>query len=89
MKYTKDITNIIDFPGEYDIKGNKIKVIEVSWLLQYIITEDKGITAIISHPDTLQHDLMSNVKTRLLTSEAIKQDLEKLELEGEVQVLGS
>lgn len=85
MRYKKQATHIVDYPGEYDIdgvgvfcflgKGNK---------LSFLIDDQGEKFALIQTPDVLEsHTELSSATAWLYTDDAVCNKFEQLELEGE------
>ncbi len=88
MKYEKSDNVVVDFPGEYDIRGFGIEVVEEKELLHFIITKDDLKFAVVSHKKALTNEKMDeSILTRVLSEEALREQLEKHELEWDVVIL--
>ncbi len=88
MNYKKSEEIIIDFPWEYDVRGLGIEVIEEKDLLHFIISKEDLRFAIISHKKALSNENVNETITSwILTDEALKEHLEKNELEWDIFIL--
>lgn len=88
MLYDKSPQVLIDYPGEYDIKGVFIKAIaDKKGKLNYILVEDKKSFAIVQSPRALDEDEISDASTIYYTDDAVEKKLDKLELEAKREKL--
>lgn len=84
MRYHEGEILIVDYPGEYDIKGWTIKVfVGQNQKLNYLIQGNNKKFWIIQSPDVLELEEVDRMDTWLYLWEAIEKKLDQLELEGE------
>jgi len=84
MRYHEGEIIIIDYPGEYDIKGWTIKAfVGQNQKLNYLIQGNNKKFWIIQSPDVLELEEVDCMDTWLYLWEAIEKKLDQLELEGE------
>lgn len=84
MKYHSGELIIIDYPGEYDIKGRTIKVFRgQNGKLNYLVQGNNKKFWIIQSPDVLEFEEVDGMDTWLYLWESIEKKLDQLELEGE------
>lgn len=84
MRYHEGEIIIIDYPGEYDIKGWTIKAfVGQNQKLNYLIQGNNKKFWIIQSPDVLELEEVDRMDTWLYLWEAIEKKLDQLELEGE------
>lgn len=84
MRYHEGEIIIVDYPGEYDIKGWTIKAfIGQNQKLNYLIQGNNKKFWIIQSPDVLELEEVDRMDTWLYLWEAIEKKLDQLELEGE------
>ena len=83
MRYDKSTTDLIDFPGEYDIRGITIQCFLGNQdKLNYLINYAWDVFAIIQSPDVLENNTdLAVAKTWLYTSENVVEKIDQLELE--------
>lgn len=84
MRYHEGEIIIVDYPGEYDIKGWTIKAfVGQNQKLNYLIQGNNKKFWIIQSPDVLELEEVDRMDTWLYLWEAIEKKLDQLELEGE------
>lgn len=84
MRYHEGEIIIVDYPGEYDIKGWTIKAfVGQNQKLNYLIQGNNKKFWIIQSPDVLELEDVDRMDTWLYLWEAIEKKLDQLELEGE------
>ena len=84
MRYHEGEIIIVDYPGEYDIKGCTIKAfVGQNQKLNYLIQGNNKKFWIIQSPDVLELEEVDRMDTWLYLWEAIEKKLDQLELEGE------
>lgn len=84
MRYHEGEILIVDYPGEYDIKGWTIKAfVGQNQKLNYLIQGNNKKFWIIQSPDVLELEEVDRMDTWLYLWEAIEKKLDQLELEGE------
>ncbi len=84
MRYHEGEIMIVDYPGEYDIKGWTIKAfVGQNQKLNYLIQGNNKKFWIIQSPDVLELEEVDRMDTWLYLWEAIEKKLDQLELEGE------
>ena len=84
MRYHEGEILIVDYPGEYDIKGWTIKsFVGQNQKLNYLIQGNNKKFWIIQSPDVLELEEVDRMDTWLYLWEAIEKKLDQLELEGE------
>ncbi len=84
MRYHEGEIIIVDYPGEYDIKGWTIKAfVGQNQKLNYLIQGNNKKFWIIQSPDVLELEEVDCMDTWLYLWEAIEKKLDQLELEGE------
>ena len=89
MKYGADAHMHIDFPGEYDVKGVSIVCIESSERLHFMVHGEWHSFCLAQHRSLLDSKDLEEVDTWIVTDASIKSQLEAMEMEGEVVVLGA
>ena len=83
-RYEKVGYTLIDYPGEYDIKGVVIKCFIGKWdKLNYIINLKGKKIGLFQSPEVLANDEVGDVNTWLYTDDRIAKKLDQLELEWE------
>lgn len=87
MRYGEDPSSRVDFPGEYDIRGIGIVCREAQQLLHYIIRVEDERYAIIQDPAALEVQETEPVDFWLCTTQACKETVENMELEGQPLLL--
>ena len=84
MRYHEGEITVIDYPGEYDIKGRTIKAfIGQNQKLNYLIQGNNKKFWIIQSPDVLELEEVDGMDSWLFLWENIEKKLDQLELEGE------
>lgn len=84
MRYHEGEIIIVDYPGEYDIKGWTIKAfVGQNQKLNYLIQGNNKKFWIIQSPDVLELEEVDRMDTWLYLWDAIEKKLDQLELEGE------
>lgn len=84
MRYHEWDITVVDYPGEYDIKGRTIKAfVGQNQKLNYLIQGNNKKFWIIQSPDVLELEEVDGMDTRLYLWEAIEKKIDQLELEGE------
>lgn len=84
MRYHEGEILIVDYPGEYDIKGWTIKAfVGQNQKLNYLIQGNNKKFWIIQSPDVLELEEVDRMDIWLYLWEAIEKKLDQLELEGE------
>lgn len=88
VRYGKNESNEIDFPGEYDVSGTTIKCIEADDALHYTIMTDKEKVVILQKSAALEVTNFEAVDLWICADASIRKEIEGLELTGEIIVLG-
>ena len=84
MRYNEDEICIVDYPGEYDIRGWTIKAfVGQNAKLNYLIQGNGKKFWIIQSSDVLELEEVDGMDTWLYLGESIEKKLDQLELEGE------
>ena len=82
MRYEKLDYALVDYPGEYDIRGVVIECfLGANNKLNYVITINDKKIGIIQSPDILDLDEVGDVNCRLYQDDAIANKIDQLELE--------
>lgn len=79
---------VIDYPGEYELAGY-IVLAWVDWKnqMQYSIRYDQKKIAFIQSAEGLDSDMITDMQTRFVTKESLKDLIAMRELEGTVMLL--
>ncbi len=88
VRYGDTKTPVVDFPGEYDIAGISIRCIEAGNVLHYVISHDDAHTAILQSAAALEVAKFDGIDLRVCADMSIKNEIEALEMEGDIQILG-
>lgn len=88
MRYGEDPASRVDFPGEYDIHGIGIVCKEAAGLLHFVIRIDDERYALIQDPAALETQESEPIDFWLCTTQASKDAIEHMELEGQTVLLG-
>lgn len=88
MNYGIHDLKTVDFPGEYDINDVAINCFEAEDMLSYIIRIDDQQVAILQNSAILEVANFDGVDEWVCANSSIKEELENLELEGDITVLG-
>ena len=84
MRYNEGELCIVDYPGEYDIRGRTIKAfVGQNAKLNYLIQGNGKKFWIIQSSDVLELEEVDGMDTWLYLGESIEKKLDQLELEGE------
>ena len=84
MRYNEGEVCIVDYPGEYDIRGWTIKAfVGQNAKLNYLIQGNGKKFWIIQSSDVLELEEVDGMDTWLYLGEFIEKKLDQLELEGE------
>lgn len=84
MRYNEGEICIVDYPGEYDIRGWTIKAfVGQNAKLNYLIQGNGKKFWIIQSSDVLELEEVDGMDTWLSLGESIEKKLDQLELEGE------
>ena len=84
MRYNEGEICIVDYPGEYDIRGWTIKAfVGQNAKLNYLIQGNGKKFWIIQSSDVLELEEVDGMGTWLYLGESIEKKLDQLELEGE------
>lgn len=84
MRYNEGEICIVDYPGEYDIRGWTIKAfVGKNAKLNYLIQGNGKKFWIIQSSDVLELEEVDGMDTWLYFGESIEKKLDQLELEGE------
>ncbi|MFC2495152.1 MAG: hypothetical protein ACFNWZ_03080 [Candidatus Absconditicoccaceae bacterium] len=84
MRYNEGEICIVDYPGEYDIRGWTIKAfVGQNAKLNYLIEGNGKKFGIIQSSDVLELEEVDGMDTWLYLGESIEKKLDQLELEGE------
>ena len=84
MRYNEGEICIVDYPGEYDIRGWTIKAfVGQNAKLNYLILGNGKKFWIIQSSDVLELEEVDGMDTWLYLGESIEKKLDQLELEGE------
>ncbi len=84
MRYNEGEICIVDYPGEYDIRGWTIKAfVGQNAKLNYLIQGNGKKFWIIQSSDVLELEEVDGMDTWLYLGESIEKKLDQLELEGE------
>ena len=89
MRYETEVSHakIIDFPGEYDVDGISIICFEADKKLSYIFTLGEERVALLQNAAPLEIISFDGIQTWLCMNESIKDEIERLEMEGEIQMI--
>ena len=87
MRYGKTQTNIVEFPWEYDIAGVSVVCFEADKKLSYVLAWNGDRVALLQNPAALEVASFDSIDTWICVDEAVKEEVERLEMEGEVIVL--
>ena len=87
-KYGDDLKHIVDFPGEYDIAGYAIRCIEADGKLHFVFSAEDKQYALLQNPAALEVTNFENIDVWICGDAEIKEEIERLEYEGELVVLG-
>lgn len=87
MRYGKQQTTIVDYPGEYDIEWISIRCVEADGMLSYIVHLDNKQIAVLHNSAPLEKYSFDNIDVWLCLDDSIKDDVWRMEMEGEVRVL--
>ncbi len=87
MRYDLSKNKVVDFPGEYDIEGYGIVCFDAGDSLHYQLIIEDEVVVIIQDPALLEKESLGDVDTRLCTSEACKEAIERDELEGNIIIM--
>lgn len=87
--YEKDRESIIDYPWEYELSWYHIFAFSNPWndLLSYIISFKNNNIAFVQCKEILDDDRIADMDTWYVTSDSLRDQIEKRELEGEIQLL--
>lgn len=88
MNYGESNTNVISFPWEYDINDVTIKCIDAGDLLHYVVHIEWTWIAILQSSAALEKENIEGIDQWIVANEEIKKEIENLELEGEMTVIG-
>ncbi len=88
MNYGIHDLKTINFPGEYDINNTSVVCVEADDVLSYIIRIDGKQVALLQNSAVLEVANFDGVQERVCADKKIKEELESLELEGDIMVLG-
>ncbi len=88
MNYGIHDLKTVNFPGEYDINDVAITCFEADDVLSYIVRIDDQQVALLQNSAILEVANFDGVDERVCANASIKEELESLELEGEITVLG-
>lgn len=77
----------VDFPGEYDINWVAIECFEADGVLSYLLRIDDKLVALLQNSAILEVANFDSVDEWICANEDIKEELESLELEGDIMVL--
>lgn len=82
MAYDRWSLLSIDFPGEYDIAWNIIKVFLWKWdKLNFLVFHDKINFWIIQSPEVLEMDEVCDMQSWIFSDESVEKKLDQLEME--------
>ena len=88
VRYGKNETNEIDFPGEYDVDGTTIKCMEADDALHFtVVTDDKKVV-ILQKAAALEVTNFDAVDLWICTDASIGKEITGLELTGDITILG-
>jgi hypothetical protein len=87
MRYGQQDISVVDFPGEYDIRGHVVTCYATDDQLHYIITADDTRYAIIQNAGVISKETFDQIDVRVVTDEALKIEIERQELEGKVKLI--
>lgn len=88
MNYGAWDTNVVSFPGEYDIAWLSVKCIDAGDMLHYVLHfEDNSWVAILQSSAALEKESIDGINTRYVADESIQKEIENLELEWEIKIL--
>lgn len=88
VRYGKNTANEIDFPGEYDMGGTTIRCIDADDALHYVVTTATEKVAILQKAAALEVANFDAIDTWVCADATIKKEIERLEMDGDVVVLG-
>lgn len=88
--YHKTEIPTVEYPGEYELAGYNIIAFTAknSSLLNYIIRFSNQKIAYIQDEKAFEHDEITDMDKRLVTTEEMKGIIERRELGGTVQIIG-
>ena len=90
MQYGESTVLPISFPWEYDRAGVLIKCYGTGDDLHYVLDLlSWSRVALIQSPAVLEQENIEWVETRYVMDDSIKTEIEQLELDGDVVILGS
>jgi hypothetical protein len=87
MRYGQQDISVVDFPGEYDIRGHAVTCYATDNLLHYIINVDDTRYAIIQDAGVISKETFDQIDVRVVVDEDLKIEIERQELEGKVQLI--
>lgn len=87
MRYGKTQTNIVEFPWEYDIEWVSVICFEADKKLSYVITWDENRIALLQNAAALEVASFERIDTWLCMDQSVKEEVERLEMDGEIQLL--
>ncbi|USN55684.1 MAG: hypothetical protein H6765_03710 [Candidatus Peribacteria bacterium] len=87
MLYGDHAGTTVEFPGEYDVQGISITCFEAANLLHYVVRIDDKDIAILQDKAVFDVENFDGIDQWVVVNEAIKNEIENLELEGEITVL--
>ncbi len=87
MNYGQGNTNIVSFPGEYDIDDISIKCIDAWDVLHYIVYVDETWVALLQSSAALEKENIQWIDQWFVANEDIKKEIEGMDLEGDIIVM--
>ena len=87
MRYGQQNIHIIDFPGEYDIDGHIVQCFATGDNLHYIFTIEDQRFALLQDTAILTKESFEKIDTWIVRYPSIKDELERKEMEGKVEVI--
>ena len=87
MNYGQGNTNVVSFPGEYDIEDISIKCIDAGDMLHYIIYVDETRIALLQSSAALEKENILGIDQWFVADESIKKEIENMEMDGDIMVM--
>ncbi len=87
MNYWEFNSEVVSFPGEYDIQDISIKCIDAWDLLHYVVQLEDSRIAILQSSAALEKENIEGIDQRIVLSEEVKKDVENMELEWEITII--
>jgi hypothetical protein len=87
MRYGPEHVNKVDYPGEYDLQGISVTCMDVGDKLHYLIRYDNKQVALLQNQLVLERENFEGVTHRICNDETTRDEIQTLELDGEMTVL--